>query len=183
MDAIEILVNEHVLIKKFLDNLSIASVKLQTGERPPKEFFEKAVEFARNYADKFHHIKEEYSMFARLSQKKGDDELAGQIDALRYQHERGRSFIKEISNSLDGYSGGNDISATTILENMAAYVSLLSHHIHREDYIFFPMVKKELSENELRSLLELFEKEDQKAGGKSFENGHKKLVREMAKLL
>lgn len=41
MDAIEILVNEHSVIRQFLDNLSIAADRLEMDERPPREFFEK----------------------------------------------------------------------------------------------------------------------------------------------
>ncbi|MBW1941869.1 MAG: hypothetical protein JRJ51_03435 [Deltaproteobacteria bacterium] len=37
---------------------------------PAKEFFEKAVAFARNFADRFHHYKEEHVMFAQLAEKK-----------------------------------------------------------------------------------------------------------------
>ena len=107
MDAIKILVNEHALIRQFLDNLSMAAEKLEADERPSKEFFEKALEFARNFTDRFHHFKEEYTMFAQLSQKKGSDDLASQIDALRYQHERGRNFINEISNSRCPYPAEN----------------------------------------------------------------------------
>ena len=181
MDAIEILVNEHGLIRQFVDNLSMAAEKLETGEQPPRQFFEKALEFGRNFTDRFHHFKEEYVMFAQLAQKKRGV-LDGQIDSLRHQHERGRNFITEISNSLDGYARGNEIHTTSLLENLAAYISLLRHHIHREDHIFYPMVKEEFSENEGQDLLRLFEKEDQKAGGKTFENSQK-LVHEMAALL
>ncbi|MBW1850803.1 MAG: hemerythrin domain-containing protein [Deltaproteobacteria bacterium] len=181
MDAIEILVNEHALIRQFLDNLSMAAEKLEADERPSKEFFEKALEFARNFTDKFHHFKEEYVMFAQLAQKKGGI-LDGQIDSLRHQHEHGRNFILEISNSLDGYARGDEIHTITLLENLAAYISLLRHHMHREDHGFYQTVKKEFSENELQGLLELFNEEDQKVGGGTFEN-NKKLLQEMAVLL
>jgi hemerythrin-like domain-containing protein len=181
MDAIEILVNEHGLIRQFLDNLSMAMDKLETGERPPREFFEKALEFARNFSNKFHHFKEEYVMFAQLAQKKGGV-FDGPIDSLRHQHERGRNFITEISDSLEGYARGDAIHTTTLLENLGAYIHLLRHHIHREDHNFYQMVKKEFSEKELQGLLELFNREDQKSGGKTFENSQK-LVQELAALL
>lgn len=181
MDAIEILVNEHSLIRQFLDNLSIAIERLETDERPPREFFEKAIDFARNFTDKFHHFKEEHVMLAQLAQKKAGT-LDGPIDSLRHQHEHGRNFIREVSNSLDGYAKGDEIYTTTLLENLAAYIHLLRHHIHREDHNFYQLVKKEFSEKELEGLLELFKEEDKKTGEKAFENG-RKLVQEMAGLL
>jgi serine/threonine protein kinase len=180
-DPIEMLVNEHNLIRQFLDNLSIAADKLEVEERPPREFFEMAIEFARNFVDKFHHFKEEHVMFVQLAKKKGGV-LDGPIDSLRYQHERGRNFISEISNALDGYTRGNDTHTIILLENVSAYISLLRHHIHKEDHDFFQIAIKEFSENELQGLLELFNKEDEKAGDRYFENSQK-LVQEMAALL
>ena len=180
MDPIETLVDEHELIRQFLDNLSTATDKLESGERPPREFFEISIEFARNFTDKFHHFKEEYVMFAQLAQKKGGV-FDGPIDALRHQHERGRNFITEISDSLDGYSKGNDIDITTLLENLAAYTSLLRHHIHKEEHQFYQMVKKEFSENELQGFAELFSQEKEKTEGKGLEESQK-LLKEMASM-
>ncbi|MBW1827698.1 MAG: hypothetical protein JRI78_12165 [Deltaproteobacteria bacterium] len=48
----------------------MARDKLEKGKRPPKAFFQKAVEFFKTFVDKFHHFKEEYLMFGLLSQKK-----------------------------------------------------------------------------------------------------------------
>ncbi len=181
LDALGILVREHGLIRQFLDNLSMALEKLENEEGPPKEFFEKAVEFARNFTDKFHHFKEEHVMFAMLAQKKGGV-LDGPIDSLRHQHERGRNFITEISNSLDRYARGDELHTTALIENLGSYISLLRHHIHKEDHNVFQMVKKEFSENELRALSELFKREDEKAGERTFENSQN-LIQEMAALL
>lgn len=120
-------------------------------------------------------------MFTQLAQKKGG-ELDAQIESLRYQHERGRNFIAEISNALDGYAKGNEIHTTILLENLSAYIALLRLHIHKEGHVFYPMVKNEFSESDLQGLLELFKEEEQKAGGKTFENGQK-LVQEMSSML
>ena len=60
MKSLEILIKEHALILHALECLTAARDKLEKGERPPKAFFEKAVEFFQNFADKFHHFKEEY---------------------------------------------------------------------------------------------------------------------------
>lgn len=181
LDPIQILINEHALIRQFLDNLVFAVDKLETGERLAVEFFEKALQFARNFADKFHHLKEEHLMFAQLAQKKGGV-LDGPIEALRHQHERGRDFITEIHNALDGYARGDEVHTTNLVENSAAYIHLLRHHLHKEDYSFFPLVRDAFGEKELGALSELFAREEEKFGEKFFENSQE-LVLEMAKLL
>ena len=52
MKPLETLTNEHGLIRQFLDNLALAAEKIEDGLYPPREFFDKGVEFARVFADK-----------------------------------------------------------------------------------------------------------------------------------
>ena len=94
MGPIEKLTEEHGLIRQYLDSLSMAVSKIESGEYPPREFFEKAVGFARDFTDKFHHFKEEYVLFLQLAQRKGGL-LDGQIESLRHQHERGRNHLRK----------------------------------------------------------------------------------------
>jgi len=181
MTALEILVKEHSLIRSFLDNLSLAAEKMERGEQPPAEFFEKAVEFARTYADRFHHFKEEHLMFVRLAQKQNGS-IDARIEALRHQHERGRSLVSKIVECLPGYSREDVIRTTSLLESTVAYISLLRHHIHVEDHVFYPMVDSTLTPGELQQLQEEFEKQDRKAGNGTHEAA-RQLVRDMGSLL
>ncbi len=175
MSPLETLRNEHGLIRQFLDNLALAVAKLEDGEQPPREFFDKAVLFARTFADSFHHIKEEHVMFVRLAQK-NNGAIDGQIESLRHQHDRGRNYISAIAEALDGYAEGKPIQISDVLENAAAYISLLRNHIHKEEHVFFPMVDKELSDQEQDELRAEFDKARQKAGENAFENSHKFVV-------
>lgn len=102
MKAIEILTREHNLILRALDVLSRARIHIERNQRPPEAFFDTALLFLREFADQFHHFKEEYLMFGLLALKKGDA-FDGPIGSLRFQHERCRAFIEGISNSLPGY--------------------------------------------------------------------------------
>jgi len=162
MQPIEILANEHRLIRQALDSFSLATNKMEQGINPPVEFFEKAVDFARTFIDKRHHFKEEYLMFGRLAERH-QSELDAQIEALRHQHDHGREFISEMANALDGYAKGKDAQVTIMIENLASLVTLYRHHIHREDHVFFPMVENDLSQEELDDLGGLFAKEDEKS--------------------
>jgi len=181
MRPTELLVSEHNLIRQALDSMHLAAEKIETGEKPPKEFFEKAIEFTRTFSDKFHHYKEEYLMFGKLAEKR-HGELDAQIDALRYQHDRGRDLISEISDALDGYEQGEDAQTIILLENLSAYVSMLRHHIHREDHVFYPLVDEILSEDDQQYLAEEFESENKKKGGNTLEDSQK-LLKEMGPLL
>lgn len=178
MKAIDILTREHGLILRALEVLSEARKLIEKNQPPPKAFFDKALIFLRGFADQFHHFKEEYLMFGLLALKKGDA-FDGPIGGLRFQHERCRACIDGISNSLTGYADGDDIATTTLLENLAAYISLLRRHIYEEDHTFFKMVEKELSREEEDILLMQFNKEDEKMGDQSFYDQNRQRVDEM----
>ncbi len=177
----EVLAGEHNLIRQALDNFSLAVEKMENGERPPKEFFETVVNFSRTFSDKFHHFKEEHLMFNTLAQKK-EGAIDAQIDSLKHQHERGRDLVTVVDKSIDGYSRGEESQSMDLLESLASYISLLRHHIHREDYVFYPLVDKELSQEEQAALLSEFKKEEAKLGGNTYQECEK-LVKEMGTLL
>jgi hemerythrin-like domain-containing protein len=142
-----------------LASLSKAKDALEKNRHPPKEFFDAAVQFFREYADRFHHYKEEYLLFSLLAQKKeGDIDL--EIGALRYQHELNRKCIARIEAALQGYETGNEIAVTTLLLNIASFISILKRHIFREDQLFFPMAEAELSEEEKDRLQSQFNQEE-----------------------
>jgi hemerythrin-like domain-containing protein len=120
-------------------------------------------------------------MFGMLAQQTGGA-FDAQLEALRYQHESGREHVAAIANALDGYDGGQDIKVTVLLENLAAYTSMLRQHIHREDHVFYPLVKRTLSEQDQLLLGSAFEEADQKNDQQSLERG-RELVMEMGALL
>ncbi len=181
MNPIEILANEHGLIRQALHQFHLARRGLEEGENPPVQFFDKAVEFARTFVDKRHHFKEEYLMFGKLAAKQ-HSELDGEVEALRNQHDHGRRYVSEMANALDGYARGKDAQVTIMLENLAAYTTMLRHHIQREDRVFYPMVEETLSQEEMDDLAELYANEDEKAGDAALERAQE-LVAEMTMLL
>jgi hemerythrin-like domain-containing protein len=168
MSPTEILANEHTLIRQALHQFHLARRSLEEGVNPPVQFFEHAVEFVRTFVDGRHHFKEEYLMFGKLAAKHRS-ELDAEIEALRNQHDHGREYVSEMANALDGYGKGKDAQVTIMLENLAAYTTMLRHHIQREDRIFYPMVEETLTQEEMDDLAELYAKEDEKAGKDALE--------------
>lgn len=61
-------------------------------------------------------------------------------------------------------------------ENAAAFASLLKHHIHTEDHIFFPMSQEAMTADELEGLGEKFEKVQEVHGADTFERFHKLVI-------
>jgi len=114
-------------------------------------------------------------MFVQLAQKK-NGAIDGQIEALRYQHDQGRGFIAAIAGALDGYADGDPNDTAVVRENAAAFASLLKHHIHTEDHIFFPMSQEAMTAVELAELGQKFEKVQEVHGADTFQRYHKLVV-------
>jgi len=168
MKPTEILTKEHVLIRLMLDNLSVAVHRMELGGRPAQEFFEKVIEFGQSFVHRYHHYKEEYVMFTRLAEKK-QGSLDQSVKALRFDHERGLNYLAEIGRSLPGYAAGGEQEAAIIVADLAGYVAMLRRHIYLEDHVLFPMVEKDLSEQELADLVGVFKQVASKFGGHVFE--------------
>ena len=164
MKSTKLLSREHRLILTALDHLETARRALERDLRPPAELFTRAVQFFRNFADRFHHFKEEYLMFGLLAEKR-DGEMDLAIGVLRHEHERCREHIQAMEDAIPGYAHGEEIATITLLENLAAYISLLRRHIHKEEHTFFPLVERSLSEPEDRDLHRRFRSEAEGAGG------------------
>jgi hemerythrin-like domain-containing protein len=175
MDPLETLSNEHGLIRQFLDNMTMAASKIEQGQRPSEAFFEKAIDFARSFADSFHHFKEEQVLFVRLAEKR-KGEIDSQLETLRFQHERGRELINGMGEAMEGYVARDSMKTVDLLEKMAAYAALLRHHIHIEDHIFYPMARKALTADEMEQVGQQFTAQRDKHGADAFERSHKLVV-------
>lgn len=163
MHVTRVLIQEHVLIKQVLHLMDRSRQALEAGDPVPGLFFEKAVTFCEQFADQFHHFKEEFLLFGMLSYKK-QGELDTAMGMLRYQHERCRQSIARIKTALSRYKENDEMAVTRVLENLSVYVSLLHRHIGMEDRIFFPMAELSLSREEADSLEAQFAQQAQRFG-------------------
>lgn len=181
MEAIQILVAEHVLIKDFLNQMEIACDKIIQNQPIPREFFEKSLKFAREFADSYHHYKEEYVMFARLAQK-NDGAIDAEVELLRNQHEQGRNHLQNIAASLNGYCDALNEPTRRLHRNLEDYVKMLRPHIHVEDVVFYPMVERVFSDDEGADLLKEFSRYGEKHNPNEMED-KKRLLAEISAFL
>jgi hemerythrin-like domain-containing protein len=170
MSALDLLKKEHKLIQRYLDNMSVAQDLLAVRETVPPSVIENSIKFAKEFMNKTHHFKEEYVLFLKLAEKKGGD-IDPQIVSLRDQHERSRGLVAKIKESLGGYKKGDEVSFSTLAENMGYYVSLENQHLYRENHVFYPMAETLFSADEMAEFDAEFEKIDEKQGKGSYDKG------------
>lgn len=181
MYPIQILLEEHQLIYQALENVVRAIEMIESGKKVSLFFFEKWDQFYRSFILNHHHFKEEYVLFRELAQKQ-NGAIDAQVDALRYQHDRGRDIMNQVNGSLPGYIKDDPNDTILLLENLAAYVSLIRHHIHREEQVYYPMIVNLFSESEKKGLAEAMQVENEKVPSET--RGHfREIVDEMGKLI
>jgi len=139
---IEILISEHNNIKKLLNKIPLLVTKIKLPE--DSEFIQNVIYFIKNYADKFHHAKEENILFKYF------DETQDIIKAMYQDHITGRDHVKRILDALDK----NEID--TVKKNMLEYGELLLGHIKKEDEILYPWMDRELSISQIGQMYNIF---------------------------
>ena len=70
MLPVEILINEHRLIERFVKLVKNETENIIETQKVNPNFIVIAVDFFKTYADRYHHGKEEGILFQGLSQKK-----------------------------------------------------------------------------------------------------------------
>ncbi|KMQ52502.1 hypothetical protein CHISP_0769 [Chitinispirillum alkaliphilum] len=163
------LVEEHKLIKKVIAMIPVLLNKVDLNSRDNRDLYSSVLEFISNYADAFHHEKEEKILFGYF------DQNSDILSTFLKEHEIGRNHVREAKR---GVSNGN---MNLLKEHLTAYTQLLKEHIKKEDEILFPWMNRNLTDSQIGQLFAKFTRTD-----KSFENVisvQKSFVERITKLL
>ena len=165
-NPVEILVKEHVVIVSAI-NLANQLQKIIVSE--PKKFIDlagKLIDFFRNYADKYHHYKEESFLFPRMCDENQLLE-GGIIKEMLNNHEEFRNSLRNIEKAL------KIGELASVAENFSIYCNSLLDHIAVENEELFQIAETLLKESELENIYFLFLDIDLELGEsrkKEFEN-------------
>lgn len=137
---IQRLVDEHKLIKEFLALVPELCEIVQRDLQGSKQIILKSADFIKQFADRFHHAKEESILFTYA---KGNE---GMINVMLEDHRRGRNCVKSI---LVGLEIEN---ASFITNSLKHYQKLLSEHIKKEDEILYPWIERVMTPSDMASM-------------------------------
>ncbi len=146
------LVDEHVLIKRWIALIPEVIKHLETESNGDLKIVYEGADFIRSYADKFHHAKEEDILFKYF------DENLDIIRTMLKDHEKGRSQVKALIESADNKDRRG------ISQHLLAYRELLSEHIKKEDEILYPWMDRNLSVTQVGLLYSKFNEVEEKYG-------------------
>ena len=152
----QVLVDEHKLILRMIALVEDNTTLLEAGKFRNWQFYLDAVDFIRNYADRFHHAKEEDVLFMELV-KNGMPEKQSPIEAMHMEHDQGRAHVRAMEEAalkaLDGEAG----QGTVIAEHAKGYAELLRGHIDKENDILYPLAERILPEEIRNNMLAAYE--------------------------
>jgi hemerythrin-like domain-containing protein len=143
------LVEEHRLILRFIALVPAISDSLDLEREADRLLVAASVDFIRNYADRFHHAKEEDLLFARF------DRESDILKVMYEDHANGRGRVRAAVEALERRDRDG------VAENFAGYTAILSQHIRKEDEILYPWMDRKLSTREVGELYAAFRKADE----------------------
>lgn len=169
----QVMVDEHKLILRMIALVEKNTELLELGKFRNWQFYLDAVDFIRNYADRFHHAKEEDVLFVELI-KNGMPEKQSPIEAMHMEHDQGRAFVRAMEEAAQKALDGEVGQTAIIAENAKGYAALLRGHIEKEDDILYPLAERVLPEGVRTRMLDAYDSSEAKTPG--LEDRYRKLV-------
>lgn len=156
LNSIDILVSEHKNIKKVISVVRKICFELTKGMEVPYDDFFKVIEFIRNYADKYHHGKEEDMLFIEMNNELLELIGEGPVQGMLIEHNFGRSLVMDLEMALNSHKDGNEEAIVDIIGNAIGYCNLLTKHINKEDNMIYKYASNNLNKETLEKLDEEF---------------------------
>lgn len=159
MELIEVLMKEHRKIENVLDEFHVWVDRMIEENGDAREQLGRFVKFIVEFADGWHHGKEEDILFKTMVEH-GFPSQFGPIGVMMQEHAQGREYVAQLQRFVQQNSPW-DVSARQQVAKFAlSYIDLLRNHIQKEDQILYPMAQARLPQAAMafmQTRLEVFE--------------------------
>jgi len=173
-DITQKLVHEHRLILRMLAILEWKAELTARGADDDYRFYLMAVDFIRNYADRFHHAKEEDVLFEALVNN-GMPRANSPVAAMLLDHDQGRAFVKALDAAATEALAGQPGHDREIAANALGYLNLLRDHISREDGILYPLAERVIPEGVRDAIIAGYRQAEERTTA-GFEERYRQLI-------
>ena len=147
------LVDEHRLILRMIALLEKNAPLTAEGKYRNWQFYLDGIDFIRQYADRFHHAKEEDVLFKALVDN-GMPKDNSPVAAMLMEHDQGRGFVRAMDTAVQEAQAGSSDSWQIIADNALRYAALLRDHISKEDEILYPLAERVIPETMRSGILQ-----------------------------
>ncbi|MCC7158215.1 MAG: hemerythrin domain-containing protein [Ignavibacteria bacterium] len=155
--TLAVLYSEHEIIKSVIEFRERISSLSKSDPQKYKNIINELVNFFRNYADKFHHHKEEKLLFPLMCEK---NEMLQEsiVSEMLENHQDFRKLVNSIETEVNSDNFGEGASL------LSKYTDLLLDHIAVEDDELFQIAETLFDDNELEKLYFDFQDIDRELG-------------------
>lgn len=160
MKALDILMQERVVIERALDLFEPGGERVLKGQPPPSGFAQWVIAFFRQFADHCHHAKEEVVLFPLL-EARGILREGGPVGMMLCEHQRGRDFLRRMQATANRR---DHVGFAMVAEE---YGHMLRQHIFKENHVLFQMAENCLTEDDDANLVEKFVNFEHERGGEA----------------
>lgn len=178
-DAIQILIDEHKPIKTVLKAIRKLCLNIIDDGQVDHALFTQIIDFVRNYADKYHHQKEEDHLFNKMAELSNDPPNTGPIMGMLLEHDLGRNYIGNLERAIAAHKAGNEEAKLDIIANAISYEQMLHSHIDKEDNVIYKMGERVLPSDQLTRLTELFDDIEQDPANKAVRDKYLNFAEEL----
>lgn len=152
MNAIEIMNEEHVYIKRMLKVIRKGCLNILNGKDIDYGDFDLMIDFIKEYADSHHHKKEEKILFNEMVIHLGDIAEKLVKNGMLVEHEFGRLYVRELGEAINKLKDGDEEAKLDIIANAISYTHLLERHIDKEDRVIYKFAQRELDKDILEKI-------------------------------
>nr|MDO8100650.1 hemerythrin domain-containing protein [Candidatus Njordarchaeota archaeon] len=166
MKPIGPLMIEHRLIERMIVIAGEELDEIRVGKKADPVFIDTYVDFAKTYADRCHHGKEEDILFRDLGKKRLSPEHRKTMNELVQEHVYARKTVGELVAAKDRFVRGDKDALRDVAVKLGALAEFYPKHIEKEDkHFFFP-------------ILDYFTKQEQDAMLQEFWEFDRRLIHE-----
>lgn len=168
MHPLRTLKHDHRVIERALRALEGVCVRLQWGQQVPPEVLSQLVDFISEFADRYHHGKEETYLFPVLQRHRITRD-GGALAVIEHEHRIESELTAEMHRAIDGYIDVDPEASQLFVEAARRYTEHLLGHIDKEDAILLRLADEILDEEDKTSLMEGFGKAEAELGVGAYE--------------
>jgi len=166
--------DEHRLILRMLALLEQNAARTEAGSGSDYRFYLDGVDFIRNFADRFHHAKEEDVLFEALVEN-GMPRANSPVAAMLMEHDQGRALVRGMEEAAQRALAGEVDQEAALVSNARGYLELLREHISKEDEILYPLAERVIPEAMRGAIVEGYRRAEEK-GAPGLEQHYREIV-------
>lgn len=180
MSAIDVLLEEHRMIRRMAGIIEAVADRLARGQAVAEGVLADLIEFSEQFTSSHHHAKEEHHLFPLLA-RHGLGPESSPIAALREQHEANHAYLREMRAAFTRLRAGDAEAPRVFAASARDYVRMIREHIRIEDH-YFQEVAPVLTPEEDRLLAGRMAAVDQAAGREGARRRYERMLEEYAAL-